>query len=938
MSKRLLAIACVVGFWAVGAGAQVEERTVIDSERVIRGGRAEPWMLDYNGLGMRFSLPNPVASDTTYFLLRPEAIKGPYLANLQHFTIEGRNTENTPTEELLAFERDEVRQGREPFFITATYEGRKRPVLLKWWLPGGICKEIYSYDKDVQAINIGDDRFVKFWVKNYARRRLSPHSLQNWCIQIDNSLYMQQKFYRVLDDDGNPQKAPWDEPFPQNDDEFADAAAYAFRRIKELAPDLLLIDNQVLSPLSDESRYGEVFGPLNGETFEGFLDYPFQTECSPDIFWGLIQRIRPPDGPIAYKLQYLPSKDSSTINELQQKFLFYIIVRGPNAFFGAMVQPGNMEPDLQWYASLKNALGSPVEPPQSALEPGRGPGYRLYWRRCQGGIAYLNLSGVAKTIYLPEDGVYYDAQGNPTTVLALGHQEAGYVTFEPGERVAKPRIDPRRPGLVTGPLTITLETEPFSSGTTIVYTLDGSEPDEGSTVYMGPFEIYESCVVKAKAFDAVHRFPWLPSFTNFATYRLTDQEPTVEFHHAYDNGSEFLEHDYPVVSLSHVSAHPVTITYYYYPPGGTASPWEDYELEPGTLTIRPGEQHRYFYVHIVNDAVAEPDETLMISITDPVNATLGENTIYTYTIEDNDRDPPVPPSPVPPVPPIPPIIVKEDFETGDFSKFDWKFYDDANWTVASEEKKYGIYSARAGSISDNESSTLKIRLDCISGDISFYCKVSSERDCDLLEFYIDGIRQDKWSGEKDWAEVSFPVTAGTRTFEWTYSKDGSESIDDDTAWIDDIVFPVDSGPEPSPPPTPPPPPVTDTLSEALDTALSFTTGGSADWFAQTTTTRYDGDAAQSGDISRNQESWMQTTVSGTGTVKFYWKVSSEEDFDFLEFYIDGSLQEKISGLVNWEQKTYRISTSGSHTLEWRYVKDGSGNEGSDCGWVDKVEW
>ncbi len=133
--------------------------------------------------------------------------------------------------------------------------------------------------------------------------------------------------------------------------------------------------------------------------------------------------------------------------------------------------------------------------------------------------------------------------------------------------------------------------------------------------------------------------------------------------------------------------------------------------------------------------------------------------------------------------------------------------------------------------------------------------------------------------------------------------------------------------------------VADSLSEALDTALSFATGGSADWFAQTTMTRYDGDAAQSGDISRNQNSWMQTTVNGTGTVKFYWKVSSEEDFDFLEFYIDGSLQENISGLEDdWEQQTYTISTSGSHTLEWRYMKDGSGDSGSDCGWVDKVEW
>jgi hypothetical protein len=131
----------------------------------------------------------------------------------------------------------------------------------------------------------------------------------------------------------------------------------------------------------------------------------------------------------------------------------------------------------------------------------------------------------------------------------------------------------------------------------------------------------------------------------------------------------------------------------------------------------------------------------------------------------------------------------------------------------------------------------------------------------------------------------------------------------------------------------------DFLSDALDTSLSFATGGSADWFAQTTTFHYGQDAAQSGDISHRQDSWMQTTVGGKGTIKFYWKVSSEEDFDFLEFYIDSSLQEKISGLeVDWEQQTYAISTSGSHTLEWRYVKDGSGDYGSDCGWVDKVEW
>jgi hypothetical protein len=134
---------------------------------------------------------------------------------------------------------------------------------------------------------------------------------------------------------------------------------------------------------------------------------------------------------------------------------------------------------------------------------------------------------------------------------------------------------------------------------------------------------------------------------------------------------------------------------------------------------------------------------------------------------------------------------EESFETGNFSAFDWQRYDSENWTVTSEEKNSGQYCAQAGLIGDDENSGLDIRLDCISGDISFYRKVSSERDCDFLEFYIDGIRQDKWSGEKDWIQVSFPVEEGTRTFEWIYSKDSSISRGSDTAWIDDIVFPVE---------------------------------------------------------------------------------------------------------------------------------------------------
>jgi len=133
----------------------------------------------------------------------------------------------------------------------------------------------------------------------------------------------------------------------------------------------------------------------------------------------------------------------------------------------------------------------------------------------------------------------------------------------------------------------------------------------------------------------------------------------------------------------------------------------------------------------------------------------------------------------------------EDFEMGSIRQPPWLMGGDSSWSASTSEAHSGEYSARAGSIGDEESSTLSIRLDCISGDISFYRKVSSERDCDFLEFYIDGSRQDKWSGEKDWIQVSFPVEQGTRTFKWTYSKDSSISSGSDTAWIDDIVFPIE---------------------------------------------------------------------------------------------------------------------------------------------------
>lgn len=129
------------------------------------------------------------------------------------------------------------------------------------------------------------------------------------------------------------------------------------------------------------------------------------------------------------------------------------------------------------------------------------------------------------------------------------------------------------------------------------------------------------------------------------------------------------------------------------------------------------------------------------------------------------------------------------------------------------------------------------------------------------------------------------------------------------------------------------------VGDAVDaTHLAFTTGGHGEWHCQDEVT-YDGsDAARSGPIADNQESWIETSVVGPGRVEFMWKVSSEANFDFLECYLNGErLDRRISGEVDWELRQLEVGM-GTHTLRWRYAKDSSIARGEDAGWLDQVRF
>lgn len=119
--------------------------------------------------------------------------------------------------------------------------------------------------------------------------------------------------------------------------------------------------------------------------------------------------------------------------------------------------------------------------------------------------------------------------------------------------------------------------------------------------------------------------------------------------------------------------------------------------------------------------------------------------------------------------------------------------------------------------------------------------------------------------------------------------------------------------------------------------LPFFTSGSALWIVDSEEGQSDSESLSSGAITDDQQSRLQTTVTGPGTISFWWKVSSENNFDFLQFFIGGQLADRISDEKDWEEVLFSVP-AGTQTLEWNYTKDFSISTASDRGWVDDIQF
>ncbi|MEA2014201.1 MAG: S8 family serine peptidase, partial [Thermodesulfobacteriota bacterium] len=134
-------------------------------------------------------------------------------------------------------------------------------------------------------------------------------------------------------------------------------------------------------------------------------------------------------------------------------------------------------------------------------------------------------------------------------------------------------------------------------------------------------------------------------------------------------------------------------------------------------------------------------------------------------------------------------------------------------------------------------------------------------------------------------------SSGPHTYRWAYEKDSTVSIGEDCAWLDSVqlpdgrIFDFEDGSLPS----------------------GWSTGGDATWFASPEKDDHMAVGAysmRSGEITNNENSWIQVTNSGAGTLTFYYQVFGERvcngssdpvNYDYLTFAVDG--------VTNWEDVT-----------------------------------
>ena len=275
---------------------------------------------------------------------------------------------------------------------------------------------------------------------------------------------------------------------------------------------------------------------------------------------------------------------------------------------------------------------------------------------------------------------------------------------------------------------------------------------------------------------------------------------------------------------------------------------------------------------------------------------------------------------------------------------------------------------------------------------------------DYLELTVDGKRPasvDPIAGETGWARVEVRIDdASAHEVAWSFVKDDwDEAVYADVAWVDEVTWTPDAvtlsfdgngateGAAPEPIPAlsgeevalpGPGTLVRDgcrfdgwsdgertyaageayvaggedvtfaavwkelSVGDVLDApGLAFTAGGDAKWIFDSAVSHDGAAALRSGAVEVGQSCWIETSVTGAGTLSFWWKAEGltyrGKPANYVDVSVDGAVA-ATAVVTNWTLVTVQVEGSGAHTVRWSYRQTRAQTTGGACAWLDEVVW
>jgi hypothetical protein len=584
--------------------SQAQYRTVIDKE--VGAVFQTPGGFSYEDYGA-FIGSAPTGS------LDPNALDIFYARFDKFSTSDNTMVRGFPYSALRTYESQQVAEGKAPIFITATYAGKVRPVYFSWSL--GLVNNVATAPSSAwqYAVNVGDPRFVNFWINRYIRPIVwqgAYPTVRNVWFELDECAF-NYGLLGVLDDSNHfVTNVTWDSAFPQSAAAYLSSVASFFNQLHSLAPDVKVIPN--VGSLSDPTQFNTIFANVPGALAEDIYSWhasptaytrnSWYSQTFTQFAWVGTQ------GKVGILRATLPSGDS---NALLTSFVVYSLLKGPNFFFA----PGSstaVNPNPSEWMSMRSSLGQPMANATSTQLSSAGVGYRMYTRQFVNGMVYLNLSGSTQVVKLDTRYTHWDPNGNVVTQISIPDAEGTYVTTEDGNLQA-PSVSPRFSAMATDPVMVTITNN--TPGATIRYTTTGTAPGLNSPIYTGPFEISGNVVVQAGAYLKGDN----PSWPSQASFTVTSSEPTVQFtsgSHSGPTGSF-----YPVLSLSSMPTETVTVQYTVTSPTGTKT--------TGSATFLPGNTYRYFPITVSGGV----GTVTSVAVTSATGAVVGSTHTMLYTVQ-----------------------------------------------------------------------------------------------------------------------------------------------------------------------------------------------------------------------------------------------------------------------------------------------------------------